>query len=512
MKSRCVVAGIGSSFIADMAFPAANPARGGLIRRCLRWVFVVALLATIGATGTCRVIAYVDTANGSGIEDGTVDHPYSTIQKAIDRTSGPTSIVVAPGTYAGFALADRPGMQLKKWRDPVPVIDGMSATSTVITLSGTTQLDLVDVKILLAAKDGIRVGGGSSVTLLRTTVESPVPSNTRAIVGDAGSSIAVSRSTVRGGSGAYVTGPASYVGVSDGSLFESTGTGIRVFGGTQLVIADSRFALAAPAPEGSFGTIGVVAGSVGTQVTIESSSFAGATFFSVIIAAGATAEISRTIIRDTEGVALAAQDAGTAVIATDVDLVGNEIGANATYGGTLELVRCHVTDGVVGATTYPMNSSLVIRDGTVIENNVRGVQEQFLTSITVDGASVRANDIGIAPDPLNSSGLNFTLIVRNGASISENTGDGILTTSGSHVVVTNSTIADNGGNGITCNGATCDVGAGAGLGNTISGHVTSGKFGIACPSTGVANCAPGENVFSGNATDIDPACAATCVP
>ncbi len=61
-------------------------------------------------------------------------------------------------------------------------------------------------------------------------------------------------------------------------------------------------------------------------------------------------------------------------------------------------------------------------------------------------------------------------------------------------------------------GSTLVVEMGVGSGNTISCHSTSGKLGIACPNAGVASCAAGENVFSGNATGIDPACAATCSP
>ena len=44
-------------------------------------------------SSSAQGIVYVDNSNTSGVEDGSYEHPYSAIQKAIDSTSGDNTVV-----------------------------------------------------------------------------------------------------------------------------------------------------------------------------------------------------------------------------------------------------------------------------------------------------------------------------------------------------------------------------------------------------------------------------------
>jgi len=62
-------------------------------------VDIGALERQTASSGEDPMIIYVDINNNSGIEDGTAEYPYNTIQEAIDAASGNDSVEVLPGTY-----------------------------------------------------------------------------------------------------------------------------------------------------------------------------------------------------------------------------------------------------------------------------------------------------------------------------------------------------------------------------------------------------------------------------
>ena len=110
--------------------------------RRLRLALSVLGLALVSAVGDCHVAVYVDAANASGVEDGSKAHPYTTIQKAIDQTSIPVAVVIAPGTYAGFTVSARSGLSFQAAGATKPVIDGTALMSTLITITGSTDIEL----------------------------------------------------------------------------------------------------------------------------------------------------------------------------------------------------------------------------------------------------------------------------------------------------------------------------------------------------------------------------------
>ena len=55
--------------------------------------------AATGTRSDTLVQVYVDVSNTSGVEDGSAEHPWNTIQEAIDNSGNGTEVIVAPGTY-----------------------------------------------------------------------------------------------------------------------------------------------------------------------------------------------------------------------------------------------------------------------------------------------------------------------------------------------------------------------------------------------------------------------------
>jgi len=98
------------------------------------------------------VTVYVDAANDFGIEDGSQEHPWTTIQKGIDNALAPAIVIVAEGTY-------RENIEMKNG------IALFSATRYGATIDGgdtDTVVTFADVPV--ARMDWFVITGGNSFT------------------------------------------------------------------------------------------------------------------------------------------------------------------------------------------------------------------------------------------------------------------------------------------------------------------------------------------------------------
>jgi pectin methylesterase-like acyl-CoA thioesterase len=75
-------------------------------------VGIVLGLIALGLTAQAGEIWYVDDSN-TGAEDGSMEHPFDTIQEAVAAAADEDSIQVAAGTYAGEVVVD--GKDLYLW-------------------------------------------------------------------------------------------------------------------------------------------------------------------------------------------------------------------------------------------------------------------------------------------------------------------------------------------------------------------------------------------------------------
>jgi parallel beta-helix repeat protein len=94
---------------------------------------------------------YVDHSNATGTEDGTIDHPYLTIQQAVESAAFGDTIKVAEGTYVeNVMVIDKKvvligGFENISWTyDPVSnvtIVDGSGVNTTITLDNSSSHLD-----------------------------------------------------------------------------------------------------------------------------------------------------------------------------------------------------------------------------------------------------------------------------------------------------------------------------------------------------------------------------------
>ncbi len=70
-------------------------------------VLMFMLMISLGIAGVVQAgTIYVDQNNNTGVEDGTIDNPFNTIQEGIDAANFGDTVEVQPGTYTGDLTID----------------------------------------------------------------------------------------------------------------------------------------------------------------------------------------------------------------------------------------------------------------------------------------------------------------------------------------------------------------------------------------------------------------------
>ncbi len=162
----------------------------------MRRFLLFALLGLLMAGNAWAANVYVDAANGSGVEDGTAEFPFNTIQEGINAAVAGDIVSVASGIYHGdISLKDQVKV-ISQGGPKVTFIDGMGAGYAVrqpytlqanthiegfnisgsnILISATNRVDfwapisvVVDNCILKDAGLGIAMDPNADVTVSRT--------------------------------------------------------------------------------------------------------------------------------------------------------------------------------------------------------------------------------------------------------------------------------------------------------------------------------------------------------
>lgn len=124
---------------------------------------------------------YVNVYNNSGIEDGTVSHPYSTIQAGINAAFSHNVVGVAPGTYYENIVL-KAGVRLVGTDPSTTVIDGRNA-GVVVNMEDGSTLEGFTVQ------HGIGSFGAGIVTNGMPSITNNVIRNNTQTAGGAGAAI-----------------------------------------------------------------------------------------------------------------------------------------------------------------------------------------------------------------------------------------------------------------------------------------------------------------------------------
>ena len=143
----------------------------------------LAALATLATVDGWAATIHVNVTNQTGVEDGTLAHPYDTIQEGVDHAVSGDRILVAPGVYKETVLM-RDGVSVVGSGASSTIIDGTGLQNSVVTFDRTRQNPVLSGFTLKAGKgDQISESGGfpvfagggvlildSSATVLRNVI------------------------------------------------------------------------------------------------------------------------------------------------------------------------------------------------------------------------------------------------------------------------------------------------------------------------------------------------------
>jgi hypothetical protein len=136
--------------------------KNGLLMASL-FVLVLGPVVVLGGTKTI----YVDEDNDKGSQDGSHDHPYSTIGKAVKKVKGSTVIFVAKGTYKENITLPKNTKLVGGKKTSDVVIKGDNDAPT-ITMKDDTEVNKITIS---GGRHGIRVEEYAEAKIIDTVVK-----------------------------------------------------------------------------------------------------------------------------------------------------------------------------------------------------------------------------------------------------------------------------------------------------------------------------------------------------
>ena len=92
---------------------------------CLPFILTFTILSVAGAESI-----HVDVENTSGIEDGSAEHPFNTIQEGLNAAQNGDSLSIAPGTYAEGRLLIEACIAISGYDRNATIVEGTFVLST----------------------------------------------------------------------------------------------------------------------------------------------------------------------------------------------------------------------------------------------------------------------------------------------------------------------------------------------------------------------------------------------
>ncbi len=177
----------------------------------------------------CAATLYVDRSNTSGVEDGSVNHPYNTIMEGINNAANGDTIRVSAGTYNENVTISAKQISLI---GESPSDTTIQAANNVISISGSYSPGYVNVEI---AGFTITGGTGAGIYINSSTAygiihNNIIIGNTRGITSNA-SIATISNNTVASNSshGIYGYSSGANLSVSNNIVIQNGGYGIFAY-------------------------------------------------------------------------------------------------------------------------------------------------------------------------------------------------------------------------------------------------------------------------------------------
>jgi len=205
--------------------------------KVLLWILVaVFLLGPAFAFSSHRSKIYVDDS-ASGTQDGSSDHPYKTIGKAMDKADDDTEIHISKGFYKEN-IKVKDGVEIYGESKSGVVIEAEDDDDPTVIMKDDTVLDKVTVK---GGSYGIEVGDGGKASIVSCIIKDNHKGGVH--IKDDGTKkskmVSLSKNEIRDNDGAGIYSGKRKLSLTENKIKDNDGDGIDIEKGSKAWIADN---------------------------------------------------------------------------------------------------------------------------------------------------------------------------------------------------------------------------------------------------------------------------------
>lgn len=189
--------------------------------------------------GSAKVVFVDKDANGS--QDGTSNHPYQSISKALDHIKDGTEVHIAKGTYKENVTLPKGVKLIGKEKDrSAVVIEAKNDSRPTITMKHQSELDHLTVD---GGRHGVRIVEDSKAIIYDVVVKN---SNRDGIHIDAASlnkkyQVSISKTDVKNNDRAGIYAEKHNIVIMDSNIVSNHSDGIDFAAGTKAWLENNRF-------------------------------------------------------------------------------------------------------------------------------------------------------------------------------------------------------------------------------------------------------------------------------
>jgi parallel beta-helix repeat protein len=204
-----------------------------------------------GPGGTATIVplpsdvptAYHVAKGGADGADGSATAPWRTIQHAVDVAPPGSTILVHEGTFKPFTIT-RSGLTVAGSPGEAAIVGGTAGTRYVVHVDGASNVTIRDLTVRgadVAFGSGIRVDGGSRVSVVRTTLR-----NNRSFgvkIKDSTDSLIIGNDIFKNETGVELSGSVAGATITANAIHENDRMVTRTRGGNAIVFATTTGAI-----------------------------------------------------------------------------------------------------------------------------------------------------------------------------------------------------------------------------------------------------------------------------